>query len=134
MHTMNLPPSAASLMEATRSIGYSLEAAVADIIDNSVAAGAGHVVIHYPPKSPSDSYIAIVDDGCGMTARELQQAMMYGSRNPTDVRSENDLGRYGLGLKTASLSQCRVLTVVSKKKGKISGCRWDLDHVQSSDT
>ena len=57
-----------------------------------------------------DSYVAISDDGEGMTSNGLVEALRYGSRRPY---SRNDLGRYGLGLKTASLSQCRSVTVVT---------------------
>lgn len=76
-----------------------------------------------------DSYIAILDDGGGMDTDELETAMRYGSQNPNEKREENDLGRFGLGLKTASLSQCRILTVVSKRDDCIEACRWDIDHV-----
>lgn len=130
MESISLPPSAAALMESTRSIGYSLEAAVADIIDNSIAANAEAVEVNFfPVNSP---YIAIADNGIGMTMEDLTSAMQYGSKNPLDRRDENDLGRYGLGLKTASLSQCQVLTVVSKKYGELSCCRWDLRHIRKT--
>ena len=130
MESISLPPSAAALMESTRSIGYSLEAAVADIIDNSIAANAEVVEVNFfPVNSP---YIAIADNGIGMTMEDLTSAMQYGSKNPLDRRDENDLGRYGLGLKTASLSQCQVLTVVSKKYGKLSCCCWDLRHIRKT--
>ena len=108
-----MPPYAPILMESTRSIGYSVEAAIADVIDNSIAAFATNVEVNFFPSS--DPYICILDNGNGMTISELENAMQYGSKNPLDTRSENDLGRYGLGLKTASLSQCRKLTVISKK-------------------
>ena len=113
-------------MESTRSIGYSIEAAIADIIDNSIAAEAGQIEIDF---FPIDAYISILDDGFGMNEEELTLAMQYGSKNPLDTREVNDLGRYGLGLKTASLSQCRKLTVISKQSSNIVGMKWDLDHV-----
>ena len=121
------PPFAPALMESTRSIGYSLEAAIADIIDNSLAAKASRIDIDFFPIG--EAYVSIADNGIGMTEDELISAMEYGCRNPNDERDSTDLGRYGLGLKTASLSQCSCLTVVSVKSGCISGCRWDLDHV-----
>lgn len=130
MKTIELPPYAPTLMESTRAIGYSIEAAIADIIDNSIAASAMHVDIDFFPIG--ESYIAILDDGIGMTADELAAAMQYGSRNPLDVRDECDLGRYGLGMKTASLSQCRILTVLSKKSGILSGVQWNLNHIQQA--
>ena len=132
MRSVDMPPYAPTLMESTRAIGYSIEAAIADIIDNSIAAGAGRIDIDFFPIG--QSYISILDNGTGMTEAELISAMQYGSRSPLEVRDENDLGRYGLGMKTASLSQCRILTVISKKNGAVSGCRWDLNHVKQSES
>ncbi len=127
MKSISLPPYAPTLIESTRAIGYTLEAAVADIIDNSVSAQATTVdVFFFPIGNP---YIAIMDNGCGMSADELDTAMRYGSQNPNETRASNDLGRFGLGLKTASLSQCRSLTVVSKQQNHIEARRWDIDHV-----
>lgn len=121
------PPYAPSLMESTRAIGYSLESAIADVIDNSIAAGATRVdVLFRPGISP---HIAILDNGSGMSRNELKTAMRYGSRSPVEQREARDLGRYGLGLKTASLSQCKQLTVVSVKDGVRVACRWDLDFI-----
>jgi len=127
MKSIPLPPYAPTLIESTRAIGYTLEAAIADIVDNSISALASCVDIFFYPLD--DSYIAIMDDGRGMTADELNTAMRYGSQNPNEKRSANDLGRFGLGLKTASLSQCRTLTVVSKQRDHIEARRWDIDHV-----
>jgi hypothetical protein len=127
MKSVSLPPYAPTLIESTRAIGYTLEAAIADIIDNSISAFASCVDIFFFPTG--DSYIAILDDGCGITASELHTAMRYGSQNPNERRAANDLGRFGLGLKTASLSQCRNLTVVSKRHNHIEARRWDIDHV-----
>lgn len=130
MKTVYLPPHAPTLMESTRAIGYSIETAIADIIDNSIAAQAGQVDIDFFPIG--DAYISILDNGHGMTSEELIGAMQYGSRNPLETREESDLGRYGLGMKTASLSQCRILTVLTKKAGVFSGAQWNLDHVQKT--
>ena len=131
MKEINLPPFAPTLMESTRAIGYSIETAIADVIDNSVAAGADRIDIDFFPIG--ESYISILDNGCGMTEAELVAAMQYGSRNPLEQRNETDLGRYGLGMKTASLSQCRILTVISKRHGIISGAQWNLPHVASTE-
>lgn len=128
MKTINLPPYAPTLMESTRAIGYSLEAAIADIIDNSITAQATKIDIDFFPIG--DEYIAIIDNGCGMTSDQITNAMQYGSKSPNEVRELNDLGRYGLGLKTASLSQCRRLSVISVCQGKMSGRQWDLDFIQ----
>ncbi len=127
MKSISLPPYAPTLIESTRAIGYTLESAIADIVDNSVSAIASCVDIFFFPVG--DSYIAILDDGLGMSASELETAMRYGSQSPNDIRESNDLGRFGLGLKTASLSQCRMLTVISKQGEHIEGRRWDIDHV-----
>ena len=131
MKNYSLVPDARNLMESTRSIGYSLPAAVADIIDNSIAARASEVQVSSP--APSRRFLSILDDGCGMSEKELLVAMKYGSRLVDEERQKSDLGRFGLGLKMASLSQCRRLTVVSKKRGKICGACWDLDHVAESE-
>lgn len=127
MKAKNLPPYAPTLIESTRAIGYSLEAAVADIIDNSIAARATMVNIYFFPID--GAYVSILDNGVGMNDGELDLAMQYGSKNPVETRDTTDLGRFGLGLKTASLSQCRSLTVVTKQADTIIGRRWDIDHV-----
>lgn len=127
MKTQHLPPYAPTLIESTRAIGYTLEAAIADIIDNSISASASLIDIFFFPVG--DSYIAILDDGTGMNSQEIEAAMRYGSQNPNEKRAKNDLGRFGLGLKTASLSQCRTLTVVSKQEDAIEARCWDIDHV-----
>src|SRR5690606_29482830 len=77
-------------------------------------------------------FLAILDDGSGMAPDELTHAMRHGSSSPTDQRGATDLGRFGLGLKTASLSQCRKLTVVSSKGGVLSARCWDLDMVRQT--
>lgn len=130
MKELDLPPYAPLLMESTRALGYSLEAAIADIIDNSVAAGAIKISIKFIPFN--EPYLSILDDGQGMDSDEITSAMRYGSRDPNDNRDDNDLGRFGLGLKTATLSQARKLTVISLKDGEISGRCWDLDYVITS--
>ena len=127
MRTKSLPPYAPTLIESTRAIGYSLEAAVADIIDNRIAANAVNVDIYFFPVD--GAYIAILDNGSGMNEKEINIAMQYGSKNPTEERDKKDLGRFGLGLKTASLSQCRCLTVISKQGDRLEGRQWDIDHV-----
>ncbi|WP_418369167.1 ATP-binding protein [Veillonella parvula] len=127
MNVQVVEPRADILVESTRSIGYTFESALADIIDNSIGNGATHIDVRFSSIEPR--YIAILDDGCGMTPDELIIAMRYGSKNVNDQRVESDLGRFGLGLKTASLSQCRKLTVISKKNNVISAASWDLDFI-----
>ena len=122
-------PEASSMIETFRAIGYSIEAAVADIIDNSISAGAKNIWINFEWQG-SETWLAVKDDGIGMNDDELVQAMRPGSRNPLDDRSSRDLGRFGLGLKTASFSQCRRLSVISRKENCNSVYwTWDLDFV-----
>ena len=130
MHIIEFPPYAPTLIESTRAIGYSLNAAIADIIDNSIAACSKTIDIFFFPVG--DAYIAILDDGVGMDSNDIDIAMQYGSKDPLDIRDKRDLGRFGLGLKTASLSQCRVLTVISKKGNSIEARRWDIDYVSQT--
>jgi len=131
MRAKPLPPCAPTLIESIRAIGYTLETAIADLIDNSITALASNVDIFFYPIG--EAYIAILDNGCGMDAVEIDNAMRYGSQNPNEKRAPNDLGRFGLGLKTASLSQCRSLTVVTKQGENIEARRWDIDHVIEKD-
>ncbi len=122
-------PEASSMIESFRSVGYNLETAVADIIDNSISANAKNIYVNSIWLG-SDSYITILDDGFGLNKEQLIEAMRPGSRNPLENRSEKDLGRFGLGLKTASFSQCRRLTVLSKREGyNPVYLTWDLDFV-----
>ncbi len=118
-------PSPSVLMNSMRSIGYTFKTALADIIDNSISAAAKNIYISVPIND-NDLYVSILDDGNGMTRDELFNAMKYGSER--EYKS-NDLGRFGIGLKSASLSQCRILTVVSKNGDRIAGFQWNLDSV-----
>ena len=122
-------PTAEVLMNSMRAMGYSFESAVADILDNSISAGAKTIHIKFPI-NPMESFVAVCDDGTGMTKDELFDAMKYGSEQKPEHREESDLGRFGLGLKSASLSQCRKLTVMSKKNDSISAFIWDLDIIE----
>jgi len=121
-------PEATAMIETFRAVGYSIETAIADIIDNSISAGARNVWIDYVWRGP-DTVIAIMDDGCGMDNEELIQSMRPGSVSPLAERDVTDLGRFGLGLKTASFSQCRKFCVISKKNGVENCWAWDLDYV-----
>jgi hypothetical protein len=120
-----LPPTAPLLMHSLRALGYTTAAALANLVDNSIAAGAHRIAISFRPVPTP--FLFMLDDGCGMDQVELVEAMRFGSRDPREPREGMDLGRFGLGLKTASLSQCRRLTVVSLKAGSISVARWDID-------
>mgnify|MGYP005844715413 CR=1 FL=1 len=127
-----LPPSAACLSASMRDLGYSLETAVADLIDNSISAGATQidVVCDVSGQQPT---LAVIDNGKGMDADEMLLAMRHGSVNPAEIRSPDDLGRFGLGLKTASFSQCRQLTLMSSRKGSICAAEWDLNLIDAKD-
>lgn len=118
------------MIEALRGLGYSPQTAIADILDNSISAGASQAHVHFDWNGEA-STVVIADDGCGMSPGELEAAMRLGDRNPRDHRAAGDLGRFGLGLKTASFSQCRRLTVASKLDGMVSCLRWDLDILAS---
>ena len=121
-------PRAPALVEALRAVGYSLETAVADLLDNSITATAKRIWVDFHWNGEG-SWIRIIDDGRGMTSDELTEAMRPGTRNPLEERAQGDLGRFGLGLKTASFSQARRLSVASRRDGIVSVRCWDLDHI-----
>jgi len=130
--THHAEPEPSSMIETFRAIGYSIKAAVADIIDNAISANAKNIWITFDWKG-EHSWLSVKDDGFGMTNEELIQALRPGSKNPNDERSSKDLGRFGLGLKTASFSQCRKLTVISKTNASaVASWTWDLDFVNYS--
>lgn len=122
-------PNPKSTINSYRSFGYNLSTAIADIIDNSISANATQIDIDYNWLG-KESSILIIDNGNGMNLEELVKAMTPGSKDPDEIRNENDLGRFGMGLKTASFSQCKRLTVITKKKGynTIKRC-WDIDFI-----
>lgn len=125
-------PRPAALIESLRSFGYTPATAIADLIDNCITAAATNVAVNFK-WAGRDSQITILDDGTGMSEDTLRDAMRPGSSNPLDHRSKGDLGRFGLGLKTASFSQARSLTVATKRKNAdaVAIRRWDLDYVGS---
>ena len=131
MEEFDASPSAASLIEGLRDFGYSFNTSVADIIDNSIAASATHidVLASFAEGKPR---IAFVDNGQGMTAEDLRSAMRPGSQSPKEERAKFDLGRFGLGLKTASFAQARKLAVVTRCNGVTNSAQWDLDFVSES--
>jgi hypothetical protein len=130
MSYRHIPPSAAALIESLRGTGYLLETALADLIDNSIAADAGQVDLTLE-WSDGNPFVVVADDGKGMTEDGLVAAMRFGGTGPLAARDSADLGRFGLGLKTASLSQCRRLTVISRRDGQTSAFCWDLDHIRT---
>lgn len=125
-------PAAGAMIESLRAYGYSPATAIADIIDNSISAGARNVWLQFY-WSGKESHITILDDGCGMDEATLVTAMRPGSHNPLEARSPMDLGRFGMGLKTASFSQCKRLVVRSKTLGYDPCLRaWDINHVMDT--
>jgi len=122
-------PDAGAMIESLRAFGYDLPTSISDLIDNSIFAGAKNVWLKFYWNG-ENSTISIKDDGYGMNESELINAMRPGSRSPLDERDTDDLGRFGLGLKTASFSQCRKLTVATKSaKQNIAIRCWDIDEV-----
>lgn len=116
------------LLNSMRSVGYSFEAALADIIDNSIAANARNVILDIDVVD--GRYVAILDDGDGMSPETAREALRFAGS--VRERSGSDLGRFGLGLKTASLSQGRCLTVLTKRANEMTCLRWDIDHVETA--
>lgn len=129
----NAKPNPKSTINSYRSFGYNLSTAIADIVDNCISANSNMILIDYLWKG-KDSFISILDNGKGMNLEELIIAMTPGSKDPEETRQENDLGRFGMGLKTASFSQCKRLTVVTKKEDftTIKRC-WDIDFINQEE-
>lgn len=130
MRVEEIPPAAARTIKSFRDIGYDLPRAIADIIDNSISANATIVDVTLS-FGGSDSWIRIADNGDGMDAEMLLEAMRYGSEREYDYE---DLGRFGFGLKTASTSQCQRLTVASRcdLSNEIAIRCLDLVHIEKT--
>lgn len=125
-------PNAPAMIESMRAVGYTAQAAVADLVDNSISARARNVWVTFHWDGTS-SFVSITDDGSGMDEAVLTEAMRMGSRSPLEEREPSDLGRFGLGLKTASFSQCRRLTVWTRSHSGLRAIRsWDLDYVHET--
>lgn len=128
MKVHELPPNAGRVINSLRDAGYDFNTAVADVVDNSIAAGATKVSISAEcDEHNGEISVAIADNGCGMTFKALCNAMTYGSAERSDVHS---LGKFGLGLKTASTSQCRRVSLISRacEDGPIHKLVLDIDH------
>lgn len=126
---VNTPPIAKNFIKTLRKFGYTIESAISDIVDNSISARAKKISITYIPNKP---WLCILDDGNGMSQKELIIAMTPGSSDPDLEREEGDLGRFGSGLKTASWSQAKKLIVITKSKNKLSAASWDLDEIENT--
>lgn len=120
-------PNLSNFIKSLRDIGYTFEIAVADVLDNSISAEATEIKI-YTVANP-ELIFCMLDNGIGMSELDLKEAMRLATQDPEQERAKQDLGRFGLGLKTASFSQCKKLTVLSKKDNTISIKQWDLDYI-----
>lgn len=123
-----LLPNPVRLIEGLRDTGYNFNTALADIVDNSVDAGAGNIDVRIQMDSDGDIMVTVADDGCGMNEKSLLDGMTYGAEGRTDSRR---LGKFGLGLKTASTAFCRKLSVISRDSADAQSVKatWDLDYV-----
>ena len=126
---INQLPNAHLLLSSLRSVGYSIEAAISDIIDNSITARANIIDIHF---NWDKKCIIVSDNGFGMNKDDLIRAMAIGSSDPEIKRDCLDLGRFGMGMKTAAFSLGKTLTVISKNNHKISNATWDLEYIKES--
>lgn len=127
-------PNAARVIDAMRDLGYDINQAVAELIDNSISAGAQTIKIDFRRIDEKHFTLNIVDDGRGMTKNELINAMRFGSEGRYEIE---DLGKFGMGLKTASLSQCCRFSVISRSYCDVSesgiyGFQWDINHIKQS--
>ncbi|MEU1492635.1 ATP-binding protein [Streptomyces sp. NPDC005776] len=119
--TKRLPP-AARYVESLTHQGYGFEAAIADLVDNSVDAGARNVVVSFLRDDDRLVSLLVIDDGRGMDDATLDTAMTVGGRQGYDAGA---LGHFGAGLKAASLSHADSLTVISRtKRSPSTGRRW----------
>lgn len=129
-NTYELIPNAKMLLASLRSVGYTEETAIADIVDNSIAAGATRIELYFDWDTKN---IIIADNGEGMSKSILLDSMKIGSSDPDKVRDEKDLGRFGMGMKTAAFSIAKQLLVISKQNDICSNATWDLDYVDTND-
>lgn len=127
-----IAPVPGDLVESLRDFGYTLPSALADLVDNSLAAKSNIIEIDLHA-DPANSYLAVVDNGVGMDLATLVEAMRMGTKGPLGGRNNDDLGRFGLGMKTASLSQGTCLTVITKAADNSTFVRrWDIGHIRAS--
>lgn len=128
---INAAPPPSTHLATLAKMGYSFNTAVGDIIDNSLTASASQIVISLL-KQDKSYRLTIADDGIGMGESELLDNMVIGCKDPNRAREPLDLGRFGAGLKTASFSQARILTVLSRQKNShFAGARWDTELVKA---
>lgn len=132
VYKVEATPHPSRLLEGLRDTGYTFNTAVSDIVDNSIAAGATKVSITVKQNLANEISVKIADNGCGMEREELINAMTYGAPVRHNIHS---LGKFGLGLKTASTSCCRRLKLISRAVGRadVNCAIWDLDSIRDSD-
>lgn len=121
--TKRIEPGSSKLIHALRFLGYTFEQAVADVIDNSISAKAKKIVLRFITEGNRLQKFVIADDGTGMDQKRLDEAMRFGSQDDYDDQS---LGKYGLGLKLASLSQAASLEVLTRQSRHSAGRRWTV--------
>jgi hypothetical protein len=124
--SVRLAPEGGGTIRALSRIGYELQDAIADLIDNSIDAGAGRIEITLFRNDDEVTAVTIADDGRGMSGGELRLGMQFAGR--TDHEPQ-DLGVFGMGLKSASFSQCETLTVISRQGGVTSAARWSVEQI-----
>ncbi len=132
MKSIESIPNATRTFSALRNLGYDLNSSVADVVDNAVTDRVKGKLIRITFNLTNEGKVVcrIQDDGSGMTEKQLEEAMRLGADASYE---EADLGKFGMGMKTASLSHCNKLTVLSKKKGSgTTGCSWDMAHVKKA--
>ncbi len=131
--TIDVPPNVARVSEGLRDTGYEFNTAIADIIDNSISAGATLIDVRVGIDFMGNIAISIGDNGCGMDKKGLINAMKYGSKKREDPAS---LGKFGLGLKTASTAFCKKLSLISRadKDAVLHRATWDLDFMGQSNS
>ena len=126
---IELIPDPSRIIEGLRDTGYDFNTAMADLVDNSISAGATIIDVRINLDVHNEITVLIADNGCGMNFEGLKNAMTYGSKKRDDPKS---LGKFGLGLKTASTAFCRSLSVLSKtNESEYNKVKWDLDYVAS---
>ena len=134
MPYIDMSPEPKNEIKTFMRIGYDFNSAIADIVDNSITAKATKINIICPSEI-DNPFLSIVDNGIGMGPEELIQNMRIGCKDPNVKREAGDLGRFGSGMKTASFSHARRLTVISKQKGKkLAGACWDIDEIEEKNT
>jgi len=131
-HIIERQPPARALLAGIRAIGYSFSTAIADIIDNSISAQANRIDV-ISEVTAERTFVEFLDNGKGMSYSELENAMLLGSNRAGREDCDTELGRFGLGLKAASLSQCRVFTVVSKVGSTLNAITFDLNLIECED-